>query len=204
MKRLSDVVVAALVLTALLPVILILIGIAAAETRTSGLFFQERIGRSGRPFRIAKIRSMREGSTLWDVTTADDPRVTRVGRLIRQWKLDELPQLLNVILGQMSLVGPRPEVPEIVDRFRDSFRIILLVRPGLTGPATLEFIDEEQTLSLADDPIDYYRRHILPRKIALNVRYVTDYSLRRDYQILIRTGISLLSKLFRPSKAFRA
>ena len=130
------------------------------------LFRQERVGRRGRHFQILKFRTMR-GATGPPVTTARDPRVTRIGRLLRRCKLDELPQLWNVLVGDMSLVGPRPEVPEYVARAPHAYRTILGLRPGITDFASVVFRDEEDILGRHHAEPDFYARVMLPRKLAL-------------------------------------
>ena len=150
-KRVFDIVVSAAALTLLWPVLLV---VAAAVWLDSGspiLFAQQRVGRGFRCFTVWKFRSMRSarGSL---ITASGDSRITRVGRVLRQTKLDELPQLWNVLRGNMSLVGPRPEVPQYVELFRSRYQHILSVRPGITDPAALAFIDEERLLARSPDP----------------------------------------------------
>jgi lipopolysaccharide/colanic/teichoic acid biosynthesis glycosyltransferase len=168
--------------------------LAARSTGGSGLFRQERIGRGGRPFEILKLRTMRgpddPGATT--VTTADDPRITRTGAILRRTKLDELPQLINVLRGQMSLVGPRPDVAEFVPEGVQG-QIVLSVRPGITGPATLVFRHEEELLAGQPDPERYNRDVLVPAKARINEHYVRTWRLRRDlrYLMLTATGGSL-------------
>ena len=148
LKRSFDIVLAALGLLLFGAVILLAFIVATIDTGANGFFLQHRIGRWGKPFRVVKIRTMRvtpePGTT---VTTAEDTRITRVGAVLRRLKLDELPQLINVLLGTMSFVGPRPDVAGFADELRGEDRVILSVRPGITGPATLHFRDEEQILA---------------------------------------------------------
>lgn len=156
------------------------------------LFRHERVGLRGRRFRLLKFRSMTHGSSGREVTVAGDARVTRVGRLLRRTKVDELPQLWNVLVGDMSLVGPRPEVPRYVELFADAYEEILEVRPGLTDFAAIEFRDEEGVLAAAVDPEAEYRRVVLPAKIALYRRYLAERSMRTDLVILARTVLAVL------------
>ena len=128
------------------------------------------------------------------ITVGEDPRITRVGRLLRKSKLDELPQLLNVLLGDMSLVGPRPEVPRYVDEFREQFAEILTVRPGLTDLASLKFIDEAELLAKAPDPERAYREVVLPEKLALAREYVRTQGFILDLKILARTLLGLFRR----------
>ncbi|WP_292660617.1 sugar transferase [Nitratifractor sp.] len=187
-KRLFDLLGASLLLVpALLPIAIAYL-VARIETGESGFFLQERIGKDGKPFRMIKIRTMKTvpagGST---VTTARDPRITRSGRLLRRWKIDELPQLFNVVKGEMSLVGPRPDVPGFADRLEGEDRIVLSVPPGITGPASLAFRDEEELLAGVEDPERYNREVIWPQKVRINREYLENWSLRRDIEILWKT-----------------
>ena len=173
---------------------LIALGYVAASIATgkSGFFRQTRVGRGGRPFEVIKLRTMVDvpgGGT--SVTTSRDARVTRVGRVLRRFKLDELPQLINVLLGDMSFVGPRPDVPGFADRLTGDDRIILSVRPGITGPATLAFRHEERLLAEQSDPEMYNSEVIYPKKVRLNRAYVRDYRFRDDLGYLARTLIAL-------------
>jgi len=187
-KRSIDITVSALGLVALSWLILLCWLIATIDTRRNGIFSQERIGRNGRPFRIFKIRSMRPIPGIDTVVTRrDDPRITRLGAWLRKWKLDELPQLINVLLGQMSLVGPRPDVKQYADLLQGADRIILSIRPGITGPATLAFRNEEELLVQAGDSERYNQEVIFPAKVKLNRRYIEHYSLNNDLLCLIAT-----------------
>jgi lipopolysaccharide/colanic/teichoic acid biosynthesis glycosyltransferase len=162
--------------------------IATIDTRQNGFYLQSRVGRWGTVFKIMKIRTMRAipgHSTT--VSSSRDPRITRVGRLLRVAKIDELPQLINVLRGDMSLVGPRPDVPGFADRLAGSDRVILSVRPGITGPATLHFRDEEILLASRDDQEKYNREVIFPTKIKLNRRYVEEYSFWKDIRYIYQT-----------------
>jgi lipopolysaccharide/colanic/teichoic acid biosynthesis glycosyltransferase len=162
--------------------------LASIDTGKSGFFIQERVGREGRRFNVIKIRTMRDAVEIsTNVTTARDPRITRLGRFFRRTKIDELPQLINVLLGQMSFVGPRPDVPGFADQLTGADRLILTVRPGITGPATLRFRDEEKLLARQPDPEAYNREVIYPEKVRLNREYVEHYSFARDLQYIIQT-----------------
>lgn len=162
--------------------------IARIDTGMSGFFLQTRIGRYGKPFRVIKIRTMRPvAGHETTVTTGHDPRITRWGRFFRRTKIDELPQLINVLLGDMSFVGPRPDVPGFADRLEGDDRIVLMIRPGITGPATLKYRDEEQLLASVPDPERYNREVIFPDKVRINREYIKTWSLRRDLCYLWRT-----------------
>ena len=184
-KRAFDLLAALLLLLLFWPVILIVYVAATLDTGQSGFFVQQRVGQHGKLFRIVKLRTMRKvpGMTT-TVTQAHDPRITRLGQLWRRSKIDELPQLFNVALGQMSFVGPRPDVPGFADRLQGEDRIILSIRPGITGPATLAFRDEQELLAQQVDPERYNREVIFPRKVALNRDYVENYSFWRDMQYI--------------------
>ena len=153
------------------------------------LFLQTRIGRDFKPFQIYKFRSMVQNAPAQgpQITVGADKRITRIGNLLRKTKLDELPQLLNVFKGDMSFVGPRPEVAKYVEMFRDDYAIILQVGPGITDLATLEFRHESEILANAKDAEDEYCRRILPTKVALSKQYIAKQSLGFDIVILFRT-----------------
>jgi lipopolysaccharide/colanic/teichoic acid biosynthesis glycosyltransferase len=187
-KRAFDFIVAASGLVLLSWLIVGVLLAASIDTRTIGFFRQDRVGTRGRVFRIVKIRSMRiDDSISTSVTTTRDPRITRLGRFWRRTKLDELPQLWNVLRGEMSLVGPRPEVPGFADLLTGADALILTVRPGITGPATLHFRDEELLLANQDDPEEYNRSVLFPAKVRMNLDYVRNYSFLRDLVYLWRT-----------------
>ena len=156
------------------------------------LFRQVRVGRGGRPFRILKFRSMRDGAAGAAVTARGDARITPVGRFLRRWKLDELPQLWNVLAGDMSLVGPRPEVPQYVARFPSDYARILDVRPGITDFAAVEYRDEESVLAAAPDREAAYVDVVLPAKIALYHRYLDERSMRTDLALILETLAAVL------------
>lgn len=176
---------------------LILLGWLAARVSTgeSGMFRQQRVGKDGKLFRIAKLRTMRSGEgDQTTCTSSDDPRITRVGRWLRIFKLDELPQLWNVLLGDMSFVGPRPDVPGFADSLQGEDRILLSLRPGITGPASLLFHDEEQLLKTVEDPELYNRDVLWPAKVQLNLHYLHHYSMMRDIAYIVATVLPPLRK----------
>ncbi|MEM7745722.1 MAG: sugar transferase [Pseudomonadota bacterium] len=187
LKRTFDIVLAASGLLLLWPVIGVTWWLAARDTGAGGFFRQSRIGRFGTPFQVVKIRTMRatEGGTT--VTTKNDARITPLGAKLRRWKLDELPQLWNVLVGEMSFVGPRPDVPGFMDALEGRDRDLLELRPGITGPATLKYRDEEEILAAQPDPERYNAEVIWPDKVAINCAYLRDYSLRRDLGYIWRT-----------------
>ena len=189
LKRTLDVVGAGIGSVVLSPLLLAIGLLVRIRDGAPVLFRQERVGRDGATFAILKFRTMRQGRPGDpEVTVAGDSRVTDIGRVLRRTKLDELPQLLNVLRGDMSLVGPRPEVPSYVaDWPDDARRVVLSVRPGITDPASLEHFDEEAVLAAYDDPIDAYRTVVTPRKLAMYERYVENQSLLSDLKIVIAT-----------------
>ncbi|MBL4673522.1 MAG: sugar transferase [Arenicella sp.] len=156
----------------------------------SGFFRQERVGRNGKLFRITKLRTMKLVSGEQTTATAlDDPRITRVGAMLRKTKIDELPQLWNVLVGDMSLVGPRPDVPGYADRLTGKDRNILQLRPGITGLASLVFHDEEALLAQMDNPEEFNSDVIFPAKVQLNLRYLEEFTLRRDFVYILATFV---------------
>lgn len=189
MKRLFDFFVSLLGILLLWP-LLVLIAIAVkCSSRGPVFFLQERVGRGFRRFKIYKFRTMIVDAPKLgpEITAGEDPRITRVGRFLRKWKLDELPQLVNVLKGEMSFVGPRPEVPRYVDMFREDYACVLSVRPGITDPASLKYRDEASVLAKSTDPEQTYVREILPEKIMLAKEYVAQASLRGDIALIWKT-----------------
>jgi len=159
------------------------------DSKGPAFFLQERIGRNFRPFRIIKFRTMKTGSEKLGslITVGGDDRVTRVGRFLRRYKIDELPQLINVLKGDMSLVGPRPEVKKYVGLFQVDYERLLRVRPGITDPASLRYSDEEGLLSLSENWEEDYVRRILPEKIRLSSAYVDNHGFVADIKLILKT-----------------
>lgn len=158
------------------------------STGRSGIFRQTRVGLYGKHFEIRKLRTMRTSSSIdTTITTSADPRITPFGRFLRRTKLDELPQLWNVLRGEMSLVGPRPDVPEFVQTDGERATLILSVPPGITGPSTLVFRNEEALLAAQPDPDSYNRLVLLPTKARINERYVRTWQLRTDVRYILMT-----------------
>ena len=187
-KRLFDFTAALAGLAVLSPLMLLMAILVRATSPGPALFIQERVGRHGRAFRCAKFRTMCTGAQAQGtVTTAADARVTPLGRWLRRWKLDELPQLWNVLAGRMSFVGPRPDVPGYADRLQGDDRRILELRPGITGPATLLFRDEERLLALAKNPQAFNDAVVYPEKVRLNREYLETGHFGRDLGYVIAT-----------------
>lgn len=188
LKRAFDVVASAVGLSALAPVL----GVTAALVKLSSpgpvLFKQERVGQGGTPFVLWKFRSMRSGVDGPQVTADRDPRITPIGRLMRKTKLDELPELFNVLRGDLSLVGPRPEVARYVALYPPNDRELLQrYRPGITDPATIRFRNEEEILARSADPERAYREEVLPEKLRLYREYLEQASFLNDFKILAGT-----------------
>jgi lipopolysaccharide/colanic/teichoic acid biosynthesis glycosyltransferase len=200
-KRAFDVAVAGLGLVMTSPIILA--AAVAVKLNSGGPAFYRgpRVGRDGKVFQIYKLRTMQVGADGKGpaVTSAGDQRVTVVGRVLRRTKADELPQLLNVLKGDMSLVGPRPEHPEYVKHYPPDQRDSLKVRPGMTGPSALAFIDEEKMLEGADPEATYLER-IMPRKLELDREYVRTASFGGDLRILLKTGALVVTRPFNSRK----
>lgn len=193
-KRVTDVAVAGISLLALAP-IWMAIAIAIRLDSAGPLLFQgERVGRGGVRFRMFKFRKMSEYASGPALTTADDDRFTRIGKFLARTKLDELPQLLNVLRGEMSVVGPRPEDPKFVELAGPRFRPVLRVRPGITGLSQLHFAREYEHLA-GDDPEGTYIRDVLPRKIAMDVFYAENRTWLMDVKIIAWTGLVLITRL---------
>ena len=189
MIRLFDILFSFIGLILLLP-LLILIAVVIAIDSSGGVFYlQWRVGRDGKEFRIFKFRTMRVNSDqLGGLTIGTrDSRITAAGRWLRQYKLDELPQLINVLKGDMSLVGPRPEIRKYVDQYTPEQRKILTVKPGITDFASIEYFNENEILGSSSNPDQTYIREVMPAKIALNMRFINDPSLKNYLRILSKT-----------------
>ncbi len=189
-KRLFDILFSILGLLLTGWLIIISIIIARFDTGLSGIFMQKRVGQHGRIFKVFKLRSMKniKGITT-TISAINDPRITNIGRFWRKYKIDELPQLINVVLGDMSFVGPRPDVSGFADTLKGEDRIILSIKPGITGPASIFFKNEEQLLENQEDPEKYNEVVIWPKKIELNKKYIQEYSILKDIGYIIKTII---------------
>lgn len=193
-KRIFDATAAAVGLALVAP-LFVVIALAIKLGSAGPVFFrQERMGQNFRPFRIYKFRTMVADAPKLggQITAGADPRITSVGRILRKSKLDELPQLINVLAGDMSLVGPRPEVPRYVEMFRDDYRTVLSVRPGITDLASVKYRDENELLGGAADPDRVYIEQILPDKIALAKEYIARQSLIYDIGLILQTLLKIV------------
>ena len=195
MKRGFDILMSGLGLIVLSPLFLVIAIWIKLDSPGPVFFRQTRVGRFNKDFRIFKFRTMRidaaPGSLL---TVRDDPRITRSGLFLRKYKLDELPQLINVFLGQMSLVGPRPEVRRYVDLWTPEQMHVLDVRPGITDPASIKFRNESDLLAQADNPEKYYIDIIMPEKSRLNLDYVQNHTLLSDISLIFKTIHAIFAK----------
>jgi lipopolysaccharide/colanic/teichoic acid biosynthesis glycosyltransferase len=188
-KRIFDFALSILGLIVLAPLLLIIGGLVGLCSPGPVIFRQRRVGKNGNEFWILKFRSMVHGAERIGrgITTDNDPRVTALGAFLRKWKLDELPQLWNVLRGDMSLVGPRPELPRYVREYSQSMMRVLQVRPGITDAATLRYRNEGSLLQRSSDPERFYCEKILPEKLVLNLQYLDEISFRRDLFLLLVT-----------------
>jgi len=197
-RRVLDLLIALPATIALLPVFAVIALCIKLDSRGPVFFLQERVGRGGLPFRIFKFRTMVVDAE-WrgaQITIGRDPRITRCGHFLRKYRFDELPQLLNVLKGEMSLVGPRPEVPRYVAMYTDEQRQILAYRPGITSPASIAFSNENEILAqCADlaDPEAYYRTQLMPAKIGQDLHYSRQATVWTDCAVIARTVVRLLN-----------
>lgn len=195
-KTMFDRVVSAIALIVLAPLMLAIaawIKLSSLSSPGPVLFRQVRIGKDARPFTLLKYRSMAPGADrlAGNVTPRGDPRVTRVGRTLRRWYLDELPQLVNVLRGDMSLVGPRPETPEFVAELLPHERKVLEVKPGLVGASTLAFMHEADLLAESEDPATYYRTTLLHERVLCDLEYLSRQSLLTDIAVLVSQVVAI-------------
>jgi lipopolysaccharide/colanic/teichoic acid biosynthesis glycosyltransferase len=193
-KRVFDVIVSFCVLIVFFPIGLILALFISIESRGGVFYFQQRIGFKGNPFSLFKFRTMTKNADKSGKLTVGmkDDRITRTGYFIRKYKLDEFPQFINVLIGQMSIVGPRPEVKEYVDLYNDEQRKILNVKPGITDYASIEYFNENELLGNSTDPQKTYIEEVMPAKLALNKKYVDNASLSTDIKIMWLTFLKIV------------
>lgn len=196
MKRIFDIVMSGLGLICLSPLFLVLAVWIKSDSKGPVFYRQIRVGRGNKDFRLFKFRSMRPDSDKLGLITVGghDPRVTRSGYYIRKYKLDEFPQLINVFVGDMSLVGPRPEVRKYVDLYTPEQLRVLNVRPGITSLASIRYRNENEILAKADDPDKAYVEQIMPDKIAIDLEYVENASLTNDIKLIFKTFGEIIRK----------
>lgn len=194
MKRLFDIVASAIGLLLLSPLFLILAVWIKCDSNGPVFYKQKRVGRGNKDFDLYKFRSMRVGADKLGLITVGgrDPRITRSGYFIRKYKLDEFPQLINVLKGNMSIVGPRPEVRKYVDLYTPEQLQVLQVRPGITDPASIRYRNENELLAQVEEPERYYREVIMPDKLRLNLEYVQTMSLGEDLRLIFSTFRAIL------------
>ncbi|MBC3846957.1 sugar transferase [Winogradskyella echinorum] len=187
LKRTFDVILALAILPVFIVPIILLIVIATIDTNKYGVFSQLRVGQHGKLFKIYKIRTLREGIHKLGHL---EKSATTIGKFLRRHKLDELPQLFNVLIGDMSFVGPRPDLQGFADELKGEDRIILIVKPGITGPATLKYKDEERVLGRQNDPEHYNRTIIWVDKVKINKKYVQNYSFYLDLAFILKSTLN--------------
>lgn len=194
-KRLFDIFCSAVGIIILSPLFVILWVAVKLESKGPAFFLQTRVGKNNLDFKLYKFRTMYLDSESRGQLTVGmrDPRITKVGYTLRKYKLDELPQLFNVLLGDMSLVGPRPEVRKYVSLYTLEQLKVLSVRPGITDVASIQFINENELLAKADNPEEYYINHIMPQKLALNLEYINSNLLLKDVSLILKTLFKIFS-----------
>ena len=183
-KRLLDVLLSLILIPTLLLPVSILIILATIDTKIFGLFFQNRVGQYGKEFTIYKIRTYNRNG-----------EVSKFSKKIRKYKLDEIPQILNILLGQMSFVGPRPDVLEVMSALSRSDQVILSIKPGLTGPASLHYFNEEALLAEQEDPIAYINQILTPKKNAINKDYIKNYHIFNDVNYIYKTTLHVFQNM---------
>ena len=189
-KRVFDLLLSVIGITLTWWIMLLAWVVATIETRSNGLFMQERVGKKGKRFQVFKIKTMKSIPGIdTTVTTNGDIRITISGTLFRKTKIDELPQLFNVLFGTMSFVGARPDVPGFADKLKGSDRVILELAPGITGPSSLKYKDEEELLAKQEDPEGYNREVIWPDKVVINKMYLKNWTLKKDIEYIVKTII---------------
>ena len=195
MKRVIDFLCSLVVLVLLLPVWLVVALLIVLESRGGVFYVQKRVGKDNRDFNLYKFRTMRPDSDSKGLLTvgARDSRITRVGYFLRKYKIDEFPQLFNILKGDMSIVGPRPEVRKYVDLYTPEQMRVLSVRPGLTDYASIRYVNENEVLAASDDPERTYIEEVMPAKLALNLQYIDNQSLKEDLKLIFKTFTAILS-----------
>jgi len=201
LKRGIDMVVAGIMLVVCFPLLIFCAALVKLDSRGPILFRQARMGRGFKVFHLLKLRTMRAGEDGPAITLGHDPRITPVGKHLRRWKLDELPQLWNVWRGEMSLVGSRPVIPQLAWEFASDYRDLLRVRPGLTDPATIQYCREVEILSLVNDPLSYFKTVATPEKLRISRDYMARATVISDFGVMIKTAQALLSPTCSPAPA---
>jgi lipopolysaccharide/colanic/teichoic acid biosynthesis glycosyltransferase len=194
-KRIIDIVLSLIGIIVLIPFYLIIIIWISIDSKGGPLYYQKRVGKNNKEFSLIKFRTMYVDSDKKGLLTTSntDSRITRAGRFLRKYKLDELPQLINILKADMSFIRPRPEVRKYVDMYTDKQKEVLRVRPGLTDYASLEYINENEILAESDDPEKTYIEEIMPAKLELNLKYIKEQSLYTDASIFFKTIAEIFS-----------
>ncbi len=194
MTRFLDIILSFIGLVILLPLLLIIALIIKIDSEGRVFYRQVRVGKGNKDFRIYKFRTMHVNADKQGLITVGgrDPRITKAGYYLRKYKLDELPQLINVLKGEMSFVGPRPEVRKYVDLYTEEQRMVLSVKPGITDLASIKFRNENEILEQQDDPDKYYTESIMPQKIEINMKYIKQKSVKMYFQIIFKTIKSIV------------
>ncbi len=193
MKRFFDIVVSGIFLLLLAPLLLILSVAIIMDSRGGVFYVQKRVGKGNKDFNMYKFRSMRTGADKDGLLTVGsrDKRITKTGFYLRKYKMDELPQLFNVFFGDMSLVGPRPEVRKYVEFYNDKQKKVLDVKPGITDPASLTYINESELLAKSQNPEEFYINEVMPAKLELNLQYIAQKSFKTDIIIIVKTIVKI-------------
>jgi lipopolysaccharide/colanic/teichoic acid biosynthesis glycosyltransferase len=176
--------------------IFVLVIIASFSTQSFGIFVQKRLGQFQKPFYLLKIRSMRIDNDINTFTSLDDYRITKFGHFLRRYKLDELPQFFNVLIGNMSIVGPRPDVDVMLKYLTEDQKLIFQMKPGLISSATLVYVNEDELMSKEVDATEFYLTTIWPQKVQMNLDYVQNWSLTHDLNIIVQFLVLLFNSLF--------
>ncbi len=187
LKRTFDILLSVFAIFLLFPLFLLVSFLIVIDSGFPIFFLQKRIGRGGKEFNIIKFRTMKTNNENITITVSDDSRITRIGKYLRKTKIDELPEILNVLFGQMSFVGPRPDVKGYADKLKGANRKILALRPGITGPASLKYYNEEYILSQKSNPKKYNDEVIFPDKVKINMDYFHNRSFFLDLKIIFAT-----------------
>ena len=188
LKRVFDVVLSFIGIISTFWLIFFALILASIETKSFGLFVQKRVGKDAKLFNVFKIKTMNEVEGVkGTITTSTDMRITKSGKFFRDTKIDELPQLFNVLFGSMSFVGPRPDVEGYADKLKGEDRVLLTIRPGITGPASIKYKNEEELLSKQSNPQAYNDEVIWVDKVAINIEYIKNWSLKKDIKYIIKT-----------------
>ncbi len=195
-KRFFDILLSLCVIIVGLPLAAVIAVLIVVDSKGPVFYRQVRVGRNNKDFRLLKFRTMRTGADKSGLLTVgnDDNRITGVGKFLRKYKIDEFPQFVNILVGDMSIVGPRPEVRKYVDMYSERQMRVLSVRPGLTDYASIKYVDENALLSASDDPESTYVNKIMPDKLELNLKYIDNISILEDVKIIFQTIIAIFKK----------